>query len=110
MTPDAQTIGNIAVYGFVTELLIYFMVWLENLTQFWSLTVTCAFSSVTAYLHRSPELRHSNEISCADSNGDLCIIYVNIECCGESTPATTAHIMCNHQCVESMRQNAPSAL
>ena len=49
------------------------------------------------------EPRHSNEISCAGPNGDLCIVYVNSECYGESAPATTAHL-CNRQCVVSMRQ------
>ena len=49
------------------------------------------------------EPRHSNELSCAGPNGDLCIVYVNSECCGESAPATTTHL-CNRQCVVSMRQ------
>ena len=48
-------------------------------------------------------LRNSTKISCAGSDGDLCTIYVNSECCGEFAPATTAHL-CNHQCVVSMRQ------
>ena len=48
-------------------------------------------------------LRHSTEISCADSNGDLCTIYKNSECCGEAAPATIAHLG-NYQCVVSMRQ------
>ena len=48
-------------------------------------------------------LRHSIEISCAGWNGDFCNVYVNSECCGESAPATTA-LLCNHQCVVSMRQ------
>ena len=33
----------------------------------------------------------------------FCNAYVNSECCGESAPATTA-LLCNHQCVVSMRQ------
>ena len=45
-----------------------------------------------------PEPRHSNEISCAGSNGDLCTVYL-----GESASAITAH-MCNLLCVVSMRQ------
>ena len=36
-------------------------------------------------------LRHSTKISCAGSNGDLCIAYVDSECCEKSAPATTAH-------------------
>ena len=48
-------------------------------------------------------LRNSTKISCAGSDVDLCTMYVNSECCGESAPATTAHL-CNHQCVVSMRQ------
>ena len=50
-------------------------------------------------------LRHSTEISCAGSNGDLCTVYKNSEYCGEAAPATMAHLG-NHQCVK----NAPSAL
>ena len=57
----------------------------------------------------TPEPRHSIEIACAGSNGELCIVYVNSECCGESAPATTADL-CIHQCVVSMRQNVSSAL
>ena len=48
-------------------------------------------------------LRPGTEISCADSNNDLCNVYKNSECCGEAAPATTG-ILCNHQCVVSMRQ------
>ena len=48
-------------------------------------------------------LRHSTEISCAGSNGDLCTVYKNSECCGEAAPATMAHLG-NHQCVVSMSQ------
>ena len=50
-----------------------------------------------------PSLRPGTEISCASSNNDLCTIYENSECCGEAAPAITG-ILCNHQCVESMRQ------
>ena len=35
--------GTIVVYGSVTPWVIKFMVWLGNLTQFWSLTMTGAF-------------------------------------------------------------------
>ena len=48
-------------------------------------------------------LRPGTEISCAGSNNDLCTVYKNSECCGEAAPATTG-ILCNHQCVVSMRQ------
>ena len=48
-------------------------------------------------------LRPGTEISCVGSNNDLCTVYKNSECCGEAAPATTG-IMCNHQCVVSMRQ------
>ena len=48
-------------------------------------------------------LRSGTEISCAGSNDDLCTVYKNCECCGEAAPATT-RILCNHQCVVSMRQ------
>ena len=48
-------------------------------------------------------LRPGTEISCAGSNSDLCTVYKNSECCGEAAPATTG-ILCNHQCVVSMRQ------
>ena len=48
-------------------------------------------------------LRHSIEISCADSKSDLCSVYKNSEWCGEAVPATMAHLG-NHQCIVSMRQ------
>ena len=48
-------------------------------------------------------LRPGTEISCAGSNNDLCTVYKNSEYCGEAAPATTG-ILCNHQCVVSMRQ------
>ena len=54
-----------------------------------------------AQAHLSP--RPGTEISCAGSNNDLCTVYKNIECCGKAAPATTG-ILCNHQCVVSMRQ------
>ena len=47
-------------------------------------------------------LRPGTEISCADSNNDLCYVYKNSECCGEAVPATMGHPG-NHQCVVSMR-------
>ena len=43
MTPDAQTIGNIAVYGSAKHLGILFMVLTANPTQFWIFAVTGAF-------------------------------------------------------------------
>ena len=49
------------------------------------------------------EPRHSIEISCAGSNGDLCTVHVNREYCGESAPASAAPL-CNYQCVDLMRQ------
>ena len=48
-------------------------------------------------------LRHSTEISLADSNSDLCTVYKNSEFCGEALQAIMAHLG-NHQCVVSMRQ------
>ena len=48
-------------------------------------------------------LRPGTEISSAGSNNDLCTVYRNSECCCEAAPATTG-ILCNHQCVVSMRQ------
>ena len=48
-------------------------------------------------------LRYSTEISCTDSNSDLCTVYKNSECCSEAVPETMAHLG-NHQCVVSMRQ------
>ena len=48
-------------------------------------------------------LCHSIEISCAGWNGDFCNVYVNSEWCGESALATTS-LLCNHQCVVSMRK------
>ena len=54
-------------------------------------------------------LHKSTEISCAGSNGDLCTVYKNSECCGEAASATKA-LLCNHQCVVSMLKNASSAL
>ena len=52
-------------------------------------------------------LRHSTEISCADSKSDLCAVYKNSEFCGDAVPATMAQLG-NHQCVVSMRQKMPS--
>ena len=48
-------------------------------------------------------LLYSIEISCAGWNGDFCNVYVNSKWCGESASTTTG-ILCNHQCVVSMRQ------
>ena len=47
--------------------------------------------------------RPGTVISCAGSNNDLCTVYKNSECCCEAAPATIG-ILCNHQCVVSMRQ------
>ena len=46
-------------------------------------------------------LRHSTEISCAGSNGDLCTVYKNSKCCGEAASAIMAHLD-NHQYVVPM--------
>ena len=43
MSPGAQTTGNIAVYGSAKQLVIKFMVWTANPTQFWSFAVIGAF-------------------------------------------------------------------
>ena len=48
MTPGAQIVGNIKDYGSATQLLIQFMFWRANPTQFWSLAVSGAFTNVTA--------------------------------------------------------------
>ena len=42
MTPGAQTMGNIAVYGSAKQLVIYFMVWTANPAQFWSFAMVGA--------------------------------------------------------------------
>ena len=61
------------------------------------LLLVCTF----AQAHLS--LRHGNEISCTGSNGDLCTVYKNSECCDGAAPATLAHLG-NNQCVVTMRQ------
>ena len=58
---------------------------------------------VCTFAQADLSLRPGTEISCAGSNNDLCTVYKNSECCGEGAPATTG-ILCNHQCVVSMRQ------
>ena len=58
---------------------------------------------VCTFAQAHMSLRPGTEISCASSNNDLCTVYKNSECCGEAAPAT-AGILCNHQCVVSMRQ------
>ena len=58
---------------------------------------------VGTFAQARQSLRHSIEITCAGWNSDFCNVYVNSECCGESALATTA-LLCNHQCVVSMRQ------
>ena len=50
MTPGAQTIGNIAVYGSVEQLVISSMVWTANPTKFRSfamLPVVCVLGVIT---------------------------------------------------------------
>ena len=56
----------------------------------------CTFAQ--AHLSLCP----GTEISCAGSNNDLCTVYKNSECCDEAALATTG-ILCNHQCIVSMR-------
>ena len=58
---------------------------------------------VSTFAQAHLSLRPGTEISCAGSNNDLCTVYKNSECCGEAAPATTG-ILCNNQCVVSMRQ------
>ena len=58
---------------------------------------------VCTFAQAHMSLRPGTEISCADSNNDLCTVYKNSECCCEAAPITTG-ILCNHQCVVSMRQ------
>ena len=58
---------------------------------------------VCTFAHAHLSLRHCAEISHAGSNGDLCTVYKNSECCGEAAPATMAHLG-NSQCVVSMRR------
>ena len=58
---------------------------------------------VCTFAQARQSLRHSIKISCAGWNGDFCNVYVISECCGVSALATTS-LLCNHQCVVSMRQ------
>ena len=58
---------------------------------------------VCSFAQAHLSLRPGTEISCAGSNNDLCTVYKNSEWCGEAAPATI-RILCNHQCVVSMRQ------
>ena len=78
--------------------------------SYWTMRLVSKFHVLArkalASLHNckgSCEPRNSNEISRVGSNGDVCTVYVNNECYGESAPATTANL-CNNQCVVSMRQ------
>ena len=63
----------------------------------WRLLGVCTFAQARL------SLCHSIEISCAGWYGDFYNVFVNSECCGESALATT-WLLCNHQCVVSMRQ------
>ena len=54
--------------------------WILDLTEMLAAKALASLHSCTG----SPEPRHSNEISCAGSNGDLCTVNVNSECCGET--------------------------
>ena len=72
----------------------YYSLFLSMQRRLWRV---CTF--VQAHL----SLRPGTEISCAGSNNDKCTVYKNSECCGEAAPATTG-VLCNHQCVVSMRQ------
>ena len=58
---------------------------------------------VSTFAQAHLSLRHGTEISCADSNNDLCTVHKNSECCGEAASAIMAYLG-NHQCVVSMRQ------
>ena len=58
---------------------------------------------VCTFAQAQLSLRPGTEISCAGLKNDLCTVYKNSEYCGESAPATMAHLG-NHQCVVSMRQ------
>ena len=52
-------------------------------------------------------LCHSTEISCAGSNGDLCTVYVNSKCCGESAPVPLricSTISASYQCFKKCLQ------
>ena len=63
----------------------------------------CSQKRLWTFAQARLSLLHSIEISCADWNGDFCYVYVSSEWCGESAPATI-WLLCNHQCVVSMRQ------
>ena len=58
-----------------------------------NIKISCAGSKGSwEFAQARLSLLHSSEISCADSNNDLCIVYKNSECCGEAAPATIAHL------------------
>ena len=65
--------------------------------------------AVCTFTQARLSLRSIIEISCAGCNGDLCIVNVNSKCCGESAPATTAHL-CSLQCVVSMRKKCSQSV
>ena len=56
-------------------------------------------------------LRHSTEISCAGSNGDLCTVYKNSECCGEAADSSNHGVsrQPSMHCINASK-NAPSTL
>ena len=92
-TPAANTLVSLHICAgkFTRQCDKYLLCWQRRLLG------VCTFAQARL------SLRHSIEISCAGWNGDFCNVYVNSECCGESALATTS-LLCNHQCVVSMRQ------
>ena len=105
----------------------FFLLWLPNFRKFCMCKHSCSYViivpwnniqkrlllsifsmqrklwRVCTFVQARLSLRPGTEISCAGSNNDLCTVYKNSEWCGEAAPATTG-ILCNHQCVVSMRQ------
>ena len=105
----------------------FFLLWLPNFRKFCMSKQSCSYViivpwnniqkrlllsifsmqrrlwRVCTFAQAHLSLRPGTEISCAGPNNDLCTVYKNSECCGEAAPATTG-ILCNHQCVVSMRQ------
>ena len=51
----------------------------------------------------STEPCHSNEISCAGSNGDLRTVYVNSECCGECTSNHGISVQPSVRCINVLK-------
>ena len=105
----------------------FFLLWLPNFRKFCKSKHSCSYViivpwnniqkrlllsifsmqrrlwRVCTFAQAHLSLRPGTEISCAGSNNDLCTVYKNSECSGEAATATTG-ILCNHQCVVSMRQ------